>query len=44
MGATSSGGSTSDYYLEISKGNIPGTIDYSAYGLNMDVDTAKTNK
>lgn len=30
----------SNYFFEVSKGNVPGHLDYSAHGINDDVDTA----
>lgn len=32
--------SPKDFYLEVQKGNITGTIDYSAFGINPDIDIA----
>lgn len=29
-----------DFYLELSKGNVPNHSDYSAYGINLDIDSA----
>lgn len=39
MGAYGSGGN-SEFFLSISQSDNPGYLDYSAYGLNMDIDTA----
>lgn len=32
--------SVKDFFLEVSKGNVPGVIDYSAFGINTDIDIA----
>lgn len=32
--------STKEFFLEVSKGNISGTLDYSAFGVNSDIDVA----
>lgn len=34
--------SNTDLYLDISKGDYPGHIDYSAYGINQNIGTAST--
>ena len=32
----------SDFYLEVAKGSFPGYVDYSAFGVNFDIDTTST--